>query len=302
MDPRTLPPHLVEVAREYADGRRAPSEPRLAATVVLVRDGVAAPGGLEAYLLRRHVGMAFAAGMSVFPGGGVDPRDAELSDELWAGPSAAEWAARLGCAEQEARELVCAAVRETFEESGVLLAGTPSAVVADTTGDDGEADRLALESHELSFADFLTRRGLVLRTDLLAGLSGWLTPTFEPKRYRTWFFVAALPAGQVTRDVSTETDQVAWWSLGDALAAVGAGEMLMLPPTVVTLAELYDATSTGEALATARALPWSMTEPVFDLESETLVIPERFGAISARALELVAARAGADAAADGAGA
>ncbi|GGO90641.1 hypothetical protein GCM10011584_22900 [Nocardioides phosphati] len=290
MDPRTLPPHLVEIAREYADGRRTPSEPRAAATVVLVRDGVAAPGGLEAYLLRRHVGMAFAAGMSVFPGGGVDPRDADLSDELWAGPAPAQWAQRLGCPEQEARELVCAAVRETFEESGVLLAGTASSVVADTTGDDWEADRLALESHDLSFADFLTRRGLVLRTDLLAGLSGWLTPTFEPKRYRTWFFVAALPAGQVTRDVSTESDQVAWWSIGDALAAVGAGEMLMLPPTAVTLAELYDATSTDAALAIARALPWAMTEPVFDLESETLVIPERFRAVAARALELVAAR------------
>lgn len=290
MDPRTLPPHLVEIAREYADGRRTPSEPRAAATVVLVRDGAAAPGGLEAYLLRRHVGMAFAAGMSVFPGGGVDPRDADLSDELWAGPAPAQWAQRLGCPEQEARELVCAAVRETFEESGVLLAGTASSVVADTTGDDWEADRLALESHDLSFADFLTRRGLVLRTDLLAGLSGWLTPTFEPKRYRTWFFVAALPAGQVTRDVSTESDQVAWWSIGDALAAVGAGEMLMLPPTAVTLAELYDATSTDAALAIARALPWAMTEPVFDLESETLVIPERFRAVAARALELVAAR------------
>ncbi len=287
MDPRSLPPHLVEIAREYAKGRRTPSEPRLAATVVLLRDGAAVPGGLEAYLLRRHVGMAFAAGMSVFPGGGVDPRDGELSDELWAGPSAADWAVRLGCSEQEARELVCAAVRETFEESGVLLAGTASSVVGDTTGEDWEADRIALESHELSFADFLTRRGLVLRTDLLGGLSGWLTPTFEPKRYRTWFFVAALPQGQVTRDVSTETDQVAWWSIADALAAVGAGEMLMLPPTVVTLAELYDATSTDQALAVARALPWAMTEPVFHLESETLVIPSRFSELAADVLARV---------------
>lgn len=287
MDPRSLPPHLVEIAREYAEGRRTPSEPRLAATVVLLRDGAAVPGGLEAYLLRRHVGMAFAAGMSVFPGGGVDPRDGELSDELWAGPSAADWAVRLGCSEQEARELVCAAVRETFEESGVLLAGTASSVVGDTTGEDWEADRIALESHELSFADFLTRRGLVLRTDLLGGLSGWLTPTFEPKRYRTWFFVAALPEGQVTRDVSTETDQVAWWSIADALAAVGAGEMLMLPPTVVTLAELYDATSTDQALAVARALPWAMTEPVFHLESETLVIPSRFSELAADVLARV---------------
>ncbi|MGS7457680.1 NUDIX hydrolase, partial [Mycobacterium tuberculosis] len=76
-----------------------------------------------------------------------------------------------------ARALVCAAVRETFEESGVLLAGTSAEdVVADTTGDDWEADRVALESRELSLTDFLLRRGLVLRTDLLGIWSGWLTP------------------------------------------------------------------------------------------------------------------------------
>ena len=105
--------------------------------------------------------------MCVFPGGGVDPRDYD-TDVAWAGPTPAEWAARLGVDEDMARALVCAAVRETFEESGVLLAG-PSAdeVVADTTGDDWEADRVALESRELSMTDFLVRRGLVLRTDLL---------------------------------------------------------------------------------------------------------------------------------------
>ena len=106
---------------------------------------------------------------------------------------------------------MCAAVRETFEESGVLLAG-PSAdtVVDDTTGDDWEADRVALESRELSMTDFLVRRGLVLRTDLLGAWSGWLTPVFEPKRYRTWFFVAALPGAQATRDVSSESSSVTW--------------------------------------------------------------------------------------------
>ena len=73
-----------------------------------------------------------------------------------------------------ARALVCAAVRETFEESGVLLAG-PHAdeVVADTTGEDWEADRVALESRALSMTDFLTRRGLVLRTDLLGVWAAW---------------------------------------------------------------------------------------------------------------------------------
>ena len=118
---------------------------------------------------------------------------------------------------------MCAAVRETFEESGVLLAG-PRAddVVADTTGDDWEADRVALESREVSLTDFLDRRALVLRTDLLGAWSGWLTPVFEPRRYRTWFFVARLPEGQVTRDVSSESSSVTWTGALDAVEQVEA--------------------------------------------------------------------------------
>ena len=112
---------------------------------------------LQVYLLRRHLGMAFAAGMYAFPGGTVDPRDSDRA-VAWAGPSPADWAQRLECDEAGARALVCAAVRETFEESGVLLAGaTPDAVVDDTTGDDWERDRAALVDRSLGFADFLTR-------------------------------------------------------------------------------------------------------------------------------------------------
>ena len=141
--------------------------------MVLLRGGLPGP---EVYLLRRQSSMAFAGGMCVFPGGGVDPRDYadDLVDRgLWAGPSPAEWAERLGVDEPRARALVCAAVRETFEESGVLLAG-PDAdeVVADTTGEDWEADRVALESRELSMTAFLEKRWLVLRTDLLGAVVG----------------------------------------------------------------------------------------------------------------------------------
>ncbi|CUR60611.1 NUDIX hydrolase [metagenome] len=273
MDPtRTLPPALAEAARAYAEGDRQPVEPRNAATVVLLRPGASlAPGELEVYLLRRHVGMAFAAGMSVFPGGGVDPRDAELPASLWAGPTPAEWAERMGCTADEAASLVCAAVRETFEESGVLLAGTTTSVVADTTG--LEAERAALESRELSFSSLLEERGWVLRTDLLAVLGGWLTPVFEPKRYRTWFFVAAMPSGQVTRDVSSESDQVAWMTLRRAIETADSGEMLLMPPTYATCCEFFSALTPADALAHATALPWEMVEPTAD--GERLVIPER---------------------------
>ncbi|TCJ29876.1 NUDIX hydrolase [Nocardioides jejuensis] len=279
---RPLASDQEALARALADGDGTAVEPRPAATVVVVRDGDGTAGGVETWLLHRHQGMEFAAGMYVFPGGGVDPRDAELAPELWAGPSAADWAERLDCPPEQARELVCAAVRETFEETGVLLAGTPDAVVTDTTSADWEADRAALESHALSLAELLTRRGLVLRTDLLAGMSCWVTPPMRPRRYRTWFFVARLPEGQVARDVSTESDHVGWHSMRAALGEVVAGRMTMLPPTYATLAELYDATTPESAVKLAREVPWQVVEPYFDADAGGLVVPEHLNELAER--------------------
>ncbi|HET9998089.1 MAG TPA: NUDIX hydrolase [Nocardioides sp.] len=273
-----LPAALVEQARAYASGEMTPVEPRNAATVVLMRPSTGTADGPEVYLLRRQASMAFAAGMCVFPGGGVDPRDFDHA-VAWAGPSPASWAEKLGTDEATARALVCAAVRETFEESGVLLAGTsPSSVVEDTTGDDWEADRLALEGRSLSFTDFLEQRGLVLRADLLGAWSAWLTPVFEPRRYRTWFFAAALPAGQLTRDVSTESSSVTWMGALDAASAVDAGELLMLPPTYLTCLEVGLHASPRDVLAAAAARPpleMFMPEVEGAGDSASLSIPER---------------------------
>lgn len=231
LPPVVLPAEVLALAREYDEGRRDVVAPRDAATVVLTRAGAAGP---DVYLLSRHTTMAFAGGMAVFPGGGVDPRDAH-DGVPWAGPSPVAWAAQLGCTEIEARALVCAAVRETFEESGVLLAG-PSAtdVVHDVSGDEWEADRVALETRELSLTELLSRRGLVLRSDLLGAWAAWTTPAFEPRRYRTWFFVAALPAGQVTRDVSSESVSVQWMPAGRALELAEEGALALMPPTYLT--------------------------------------------------------------------
>lgn len=267
-----LPQKLVEEARAFASGERVPAEPRNAATVLLLRD---ASKGLSVYLLRRQTSMAFAGGMVVFPGGGVDPRDFD-ANVAWAGPTVAEWARRLGVDEPNALALVCAAVRETFEESGVLLAGTSAdSVVSDTTGADWEADRVALESRELAFTDFLARRGLVLRTDLLGAWSAWLTPVFEPRRYRTWFFVAALPEGQRTRDVSTESDAVAWSPVLGAVEAAERGEIGMLPPTYLSCLEVGQHASVADVLAQAadRPIEVFMPEPVDRDGAVTLSIP-----------------------------
>ena len=105
MERLPLPPHLVEQAQAYAAGTAEPAEPRDAATVVLLR---ASDAGPEVYLLRRQTSMAFAGGMCVFPGGGVDERDDDPA-LAWAGPSPSEWAGRLGVDEELARALVCAA-------------------------------------------------------------------------------------------------------------------------------------------------------------------------------------------------
>jgi 8-oxo-dGTP pyrophosphatase MutT (NUDIX family) len=274
---RRLPPELVEHARAFTDGTRHAVDARHASTVVLLRDGDGRPGGLEVYLLRRHVGMAFAAGMCVFPGGGVDRRDFD-ADIGWVGPTAAQWAERLGTDEELGRALVCAAVRETFEESGVLLAGpTEDTVVADTTGEGWESDRRRLEAREVSFTRFLEGRGLMLRTDLLRLWGSWVTPVFEPRRFNARFFVAELPAGQVTRDVSTESDHVLWLSLRAAIRAVDEHEMLMLPPTYCTCLEMFDLTSPAEVLAAAAGRDVSSVEPqaVIDDDGAYLSVPDR---------------------------
>ncbi|MDN4171951.1 NUDIX hydrolase [Nocardioides sp. SOB77] len=277
LPPVPLPEHLLAVAREYDDGTRAPAQPRDAATVVVLRDGADPALGPEVYLLRRQVSMDFAGGMAVFPGGGVDQRDFDASVG-WAGPDPAAWARRLGTDEELARALVCAAVRETFEESGVLLAGeSAGTVVADTTGEDWEADREALVSRELAMTEFLNRRGLVLRTDLLGTWDGWLTPVFEPKRYRTWFFVAALPEGQRTRDVSTESSSVTWLPARVAADQADGGELAMLPPTYLTCLEVGTHASTDEVLAAAEGRTVEMFTPSVEPLGEgwTLSMPDR---------------------------
>jgi 8-oxo-dGTP pyrophosphatase MutT (NUDIX family) len=241
----------MTLVERYLRGETEVPDPRDAATVVLLRDGAA---GLEVYLLRRQASMAFAAGMHVFPGGSVDPRDRDAAIG-WVGPPAAAWAQRWSCDVDLARALVCAAVRETFEESGILLAarrdGTP---VADTTGEDWEVDRLALIDGGLSLREFLGRRELVLRADLLRGWSHWITPEWSPRRFDTRFFVAAVPAGQQTRDVGGEADAVAWLPVADVLARNQADEVGLMTATAATLRELTPFPDVAAVLAAERRI------------------------------------------------
>jgi 8-oxo-dGTP pyrophosphatase MutT (NUDIX family) len=246
-DPADLFAGLVDVVKRLQSGEQLPAEPRHAATVVLARDGA---GGPEVYLLRRTASMAFAAGAFVFPGGSVDPRDQDIADAAWVGPAPGDWARALTCDEPLARSLVCAAVRETFEESGVMLAGADAgSVVADTSSDDWEADRLALLDRSLSLAELLHRRGLLLRADLLRAWAHWITPEVEPKRFDTRFFVAAMPAGQRTRHVGGEADRVAWMRPADAIAGSERGELFLMPPTLASLTDVSEFATVADLLA-----------------------------------------------------
>lgn len=243
---------VAPVLREHAEAWQTgalgdePARPRPAATVMFVRDGVA---GLEVFMLRRAATMAFAPRTMVFPGGGVDPRDADPRLP-WAGPAPSDWAERLQTDEATARELVAAAVREVFEECGVLLAGpSPDSVLDDVGDPHWHAQRQGLLDRSHSLAEVLIAHDLVLRSDLLAYRAHWITPVFEPRRYDTRFFAAAVPAGQNADDLTTEADVAEWVTAADVLEAAERGEALMLPPTVVCVEEIAAAASAAAFIA-----------------------------------------------------
>ena len=243
--------------------------PRAASTVVLVRDGDAGP---EVFLMRRQPTMAFAAGMAVFPGGGVDARDGDDLALPWAGPGPQEWAGRLGVDPGTAVGLVCAAVRETFEECGVLLATRRAAQAFPTVDDEGwEAERQRLLAREVALSDLLVERGLVLRSDLLRAWARWTTPEFEPRRYDTWFFLALLADGPGARHLpGGEASGSAWWSAAAAVEDHHRGGLALMPPTLVTLEEVAAAPSAAVA-ARPRARPHAVQPELVEVDGEVVL-------------------------------
>lgn len=228
-----------------------PLVPRPAATVMLVRD---TDEGIKIFLMRRHAAMDFVAGVMVFPGGGVDDRDRN-ADIAWHGPGRSWWADRFGTDEELAEALVCAAARETFEESGVLFAGPaddPDLLVDDASV--YREQRAALENKSLSFGEFLRDEKLVLRADLLRPWANWVTPKEErTRRYDTYFFVAALPQGQRADGDNTETDKAGWVTPQAALDDFAEGRSFLLPPTWTQLDALNGRT-VAEVLAVERRI------------------------------------------------
>lgn len=225
---------------------------RPASTVMLVRDATA---GLEVFTLQRVAEMAFAAGMTVFPGGGVDARDAD--DAIpWTGPDARWWAQRLRLDAAAARGQVVAAVRELYEETGVLLAdpGGPDAAGGIVVDSEYDATRAAVAAHESSLAAVLRARGARLRADLLRPWARWVTPPGLPRRYDTFFFVAALPRGQRADCVTTEAVAGGWHRPADVLRAGERGEVGLMPPTVAMLVDLAAAERVDDLMTVPREM------------------------------------------------
>jgi len=297
---------MADQARKFTAAGLQPAVPRDAATVILVRpaegtDGAAGTdratgtdgaaraagdAGVEVYLLQRTDALEFAPGACVFPGGSVDERDADpgIAETGWAGPAPADFGHLLGVPADRARALVCAAVRETFEESGVLLAGpSPAELVPDSA--DLARDRRALLDGSLSLSELLSRRGLLLRADLLTPWARWITPEVSPRRYDTWFFAAALPAGQLAGLAPAdqragpaaggpgESDSGTWWRPAAALEAARAGQITLLPPTAVTLAELAAYPDVAGILGERRMITPLLPTVVFEDERAWLAMP-----------------------------
>ncbi|MFD5867342.1 NUDIX hydrolase [Corynebacterium sp. NPDC060344] len=235
---------------------QTPPTPRLASTVLLVRDSL---HGIELYVQERVSTMRFAANMTVFPGGGVDARDfpGDLDGDghdsprlNWSGHPPQWWADAFDVAPATARALVCAAVRETFEETGTLLATDAS---GGTIADSGRfhAQRKAMESHELAFSDFLADNGLWLRSDLLRPWSNWVTPENFPTRYDTYFFLAAHPPGQTADGDTSEASSTGWFRPTALMEGWRDRKVGLMPPTWAQIKRLLGYATVSEVLAAA---------------------------------------------------
>lgn len=241
-----------------------------AATVLLLRDG---PRGLEVFMVVRHHQIDFAAGAMVFPGGKVHPDDRR--PELRPLCDGADGIDDAGLAFR------VAALREAFEESGVLLA-RPAGADRLLSGAESVAlrpFRSRLERGEASMLDVLRHAGVRLACDLLVPFAHWITPTFMPKRFDTHFFAAAAPDDQVAAHDGGESVDSLWIRPADALAAAERGERTVIFPTRLNLMKLAELGSVREVLAHARRTPIVTVLPELDTSRDPprLRIPPEAG-------------------------
>lgn len=218
-----------------------PAAARPSATVMLVRD---APDGLEIFMVVRDRQVDMASGAVVFPGGKIDPDD-----------TAPAW---LGLQAPKAPDLAywIAAVRETYEESGLLLANhsdSGAAVAADHAHAVAQDTRIPLLDGSVAFSALMQSAGLTPSLDLMTPFAHWVTPISQPKRFETHFFLAAALPGQVASHDGREAVQSFWMRPGKLLAEAAAGRQTLVPPTRLNLELLAETDTVADALTAARA-------------------------------------------------
>ena len=234
-------------------------QPVDSATVLLVRDAVEGAGGVEVLLLERHLDSDFAGGAYVFPGGKVGAEDRALDPARWQASSLSAWHDRLGVgSDEEVLGLLVAAVRETFEEVGVLLAhreGGEPIVAQDlmTPSFRSARERLASREGRWDWRTWLEEERVVLDLDTLALWSWWVTPEGQHKRFDTRFFIAAAPPDQIAEHDRVEATEVLWATPQDALAAQVRGEVTIIFPTRRNLETLVRFPTAEAAVQAANA-------------------------------------------------
>jgi 8-oxo-dGTP pyrophosphatase MutT (NUDIX family) len=235
---------------------------RDAATVMLIRDARDDEGrpAVEVCMLRRNLASEFVAGAYVFPGGSVDPADrGDAAGELCRGRSDIEASELLGI-DSGGLAFWVAALRECFEEAGVLLAAPLDAAAGTGMLDTSdpverarfEAHRLEINEGRTGLLDVCRSEGLLLAADTVHYVSHWITPELAPKRFDTRFFVTVAPTGQVAHHDDGETIATIWVRPADALARFEAGEIELLPPTIDNLEKLAVHGSTEAVMSWAR--------------------------------------------------
>ena len=234
----------------------APVTPAPSATLVLIRDR--AGGGIECLLMQRHQKSKFAAGAFVFPGGKIETDDNPEDAAAWCrGLDMATAAGRLNLesAPRTALGYWIGAIRETFEEAGLLLAvdagGRDAAVAAPRLAE----YRKACQSDNRAFWSLLRNEGLQLATDRLVYFAHWITPEDQPLRFDTRFFAAPAPAGQEATGDEYEMTDLRWLAPAEAVAASQRGEIMLRNPTVKNLLRFDGARTVAEALDQVRDRP-----------------------------------------------
>ena len=251
---------------------KPPPEARPSASVLLLRD---AEPSLEVFMVQRHHQIDFATGAMVFPGGKVEPSDRD--------PRIRSRARHDGRLDDEAIAYLAAAVRETFEESGVLLAyerNSHEPVGAARIPDMASRYRRPLENGEVGLFYLLEAEDLELLCDHFVPFARWITPVFMPKRFETCFFVVEAPAHQAALHDGNESVDSVWLTVNDAVEQQRRGQRKIIFPTLAQLQKLGRSRTVAEALERSRSEPVVTVMPRLEKDSEGrswLCLPDNAG-------------------------